>query len=140
MNNQLDKLRHNFFEILKSILENIDIENIDDILDNRDNDEFSELWTNSYNQIKKISLESEVKEKISEARKEIFILTYQKTNSSDLSAYISDDFDLICLQYLSETDNEWVNKLYATYLNREIPQGILKNISLNMNYPNYKTK
>ncbi len=133
MNNQLDKLRHNFFEILKSILENIDIENIDDILDNRDNDEFSELWTNSYNQIKKISLESEVKEKISEARKEIFILTYQKTNSSDLSAYISDDFDLICLQYLSETDNEWVNKLYATYLNREIPQGILKNISLNMN-------
>ena len=133
MNNQLDKLRHNFFEILKSILENIDIENIDDILDNRDNDEFSELQTNSYNQIKKISLESEVKEKISEARKEIFILTYQKTNSSDLSAYISDDFDLICLQYLSETDNEWVNKLYATYLNREIPQGILKNISLNMN-------
>ena len=133
MNNQLDKLRHNFFEIVKSILENIDIENIDDILDNRDNDEFSELWTNSYNQIKKISLESEVKEKISEARKEIFILTYQKTNSSDLSAYISDDFDLICLQYLSETDNEWVNKLYATYLNREIPQGILKNISLNMN-------
>ena len=133
MNDQLDKLRHNFFEILKSILENIDIENIDDILDNRDNDEFSELWTNSYNQIKKISLESEVKEKISEARKEIFILTYQKTNSSDLSAYISDDFDLICLQYLSETDNEWVNKLYATYLNREIPQGILKNISLNMN-------
>ena len=133
MNNQLDKLRHNFFEILKSILENIDIENIDDILDNRDSDEFSELWTNSYNQIKKISLESEVKEKISEARKEIFILTYQKTNSSDLSAYISDDFDLICLQYLSETDNEWVNKLYATYLNREIPQGILKNISLNMN-------
>ena len=133
MNNQLDKLRHNFFEILKSILENIDIENIDDILDNRDNDEFSELWTNSYNQIKKISLESEVKEKISEARKEIFILTYQKTNSSDLSAYISDDFDLLCLQYLSETDNEWVNKLYATYLNREIPQGILKNISLNMN-------
>ena len=133
MNNQLDKLRHNFFEILKSILENIDIENIDDSLDNRDNDEFSELWTNSYNQIKKISLESEVKEKISEARKEIFILTYQKTNSSDLSAYISDDFDLICLQYLSETDNEWVNKLYATYLNREIPQGILKNISLNMN-------
>ena len=133
MNNQLDKLRHNFFEILKSILEHIDIENIDDILDNRDNDEFSELWTNSYNQIKKISLESEVKEKISEARKEIFILTYQKTNSSDLSAYISDDFDLICLQYLSETDNEWVNKLYATYLNREIPQGILKNISLNMN-------
>ena len=133
MNNQLDKLRHNFFEILKSILENIDIENIDDILDNRDNDEFSELWTNSYNQIKKISLESEVKEKISEARKEIFILTYQKTNSSDLSAYISDDFDLICLQYLSETDNEWVNKLYATYLNREIPQGILKHISLNMN-------
>ena len=74
-----------------------------------------------------------MKEKISEARKEIFILTYQKTNSSDLSAYISDDFDLICLQYLSETDNEWVNKLYATYLNREIPQGILKNISLNMN-------
>ena len=133
MKNQLDKLRHNFIEILKSILENIDIENIDDILDNRDNDEFSELWTNSYNQIKKISLESEVKEKISEARKEIFILTYQKTNSSDLSAYISDDFDLICLQYLSETDNEWVNKLYATYLNREIPQGILKNISLNMN-------
>ena len=133
MNNQLDKLRHNFFEILKSILENIDIENIDAILDNRDNDEFSELWTNSYNQIKKISLESEVKEKISEARKEIFILTYQKTNSSDLSAYSSDDFDLICLQYLSETDNEWVNKLYATYLNREIPQGILKNISLNMN-------
>lgn len=133
MNNQLDKLRHNFFEILKSILENIDIENIDDILDNRDNDEFSELWTNSYNQIKKISLESEVKEKISEARKEIFILTYQKTNSSDLSAYISDDFDLICLQYLSETDNEWVNRLYATYLSCEIPQGILKNISLNMN-------
>ena len=43
MNNQLDKLRHNFFEILKSILENIDIENIDDILDNRDNDEFSEM-------------------------------------------------------------------------------------------------
>lgn len=133
MNNQLDNLRDNFIEILKSILENIDIENIDNILDDRDNDEFSKLWENSYNQIKKISLEGEVKEKINEARKEIFMLTYQKTNSSDLSAYISDDFELICLHYLNKTENNWVNRLYATYLEREIPKGILKNNSLNLN-------
>src|SRR5690554_2552060 len=127
MQTELENFGHRFIETLKTIFENTDLEKIDEVLDNRDDDVFSGEWTKAYSQIKNTVVEKEDKVKIDKIREEIFMLTIRKTHSSDLSAYISDDFDLIWLHYLNKTQNNWIEKLIATYFEHEIPQGILKN-------------
>lgn len=127
MQTELENFGHRFIEKLKTIFENTALEKIDELLENRDEDAFSAEWTKAYNQIKNTVLEKEDKVKIDKIREEIFMLTIRKTHSSDLSAYISDDFDLIWLHYLNKTQNNWIVQLIATYFEHEIPQGILKN-------------
>lgn len=124
MQNKLKAIHHSFLEHLKSVIENIDFDTINDILDNRDDDsEFDGLWMNAYNQISNIHIEEDVKAKIDEIRKDTFMLTMRKTGSHDLSAFISDDIELICLHYLNKTGNNWVAGLYATYVERIFPKG-----------------
>jgi len=117
--NQLEKA---FINSLETILNNIDIETIDEILDNRDEETFSDVWTNAYEETKHFTIEPKLKTEIDRIRENIFKTVFQKTNSSDLSAYISDDFDLIALHLLADSKNNWIVALQETYLKNEIPQ------------------
>ncbi|ROI02602.1 MULTISPECIES: hypothetical protein [unclassified Chryseobacterium] len=125
MTQELTTLETVFNKSLKTALHNISPENIDSILDNRDHAEFSDLWMKAYQLVEGRIMDLKTEDKISEIRKEIFILTFKITGSSDLPAYISDDVGLICSYYVHHLENSWVNNLLFTYLNGQIPQGEL---------------
>ncbi|MCL8535329.1 hypothetical protein M9991_00445 [Chryseobacterium gallinarum] len=122
---ELNTLEAVFNESLKTALHNIPSENIDTILDNRDDAGFSDLWMKAYQAVEGRIMDLKTEDKISEIRKEIFVLTFKITGSSDLPAYISDDIGLICAYYVHHMDNSWVTDLLFTYLNGQIPQGEL---------------
>ena len=60
------------------------------------------------------------------------MMTFSKTNSSDLSAYISEDFELIASHLLANTNNTWVTSLCATYFEKKIPQGELRSMKTSL--------
>lgn len=125
MKGELDKLKAILKKSLEVTLKNTDPENIDLILDKRDESEFSDAWMQAYHLIEKKVTDPEIKSEIDEFRKEIFVLTFRSTGSSDLPAYISDDMDLICSYYVHGIESRWIAHLLFTYLNHQIPQGLL---------------
>ena len=114
-----------FNESLKAALDNIDHEKIDEILDNRDSSTFSDVWMETYKTVEDKITDDETVDTISDIRKEIFVSIFRSTESSDLSAYVSDDFELISSYYIHQIENKWVTNLLFTYLNHQIPQGEL---------------
>ncbi|WP_167358363.1 hypothetical protein [Chryseobacterium culicis] len=125
MTEEINALELVFNKSLKMILDNITPEKIDKILDNRDSSEFSDRWMNAYQAIEEKSTDEETEDKISDIRKEIFVSTFRNTGSSDLPAYISDDFGLICSYFIHNIEDSWVTNLLFTYLNHQIPDGEL---------------
>ncbi|WP_330747479.1 hypothetical protein [Chryseobacterium sp. CP-77] len=125
MTEEINKLEAVFNQSLKTVFERITPEKIDEILDKRDSAEFSDEWMKAYQEIEEKSFDEETEDKISDIRKEIFISTFRTTGSSDLPAYISDDFGLICSYYIHQVENSWVTNLLFTYLHHQIPDGEL---------------
>lgn len=121
----LKKLEAAFNESLKAALNSIDPEKIDEILDNRDSSAFSETWMKAYHTVEEKTLDEETEEAVTHIRKEIFISIFKATGSSELPAYISDDFGLISSYCIHDIENSWVTNLLFTYLNHQIPQGEL---------------
>ncbi|WP_336958251.1 hypothetical protein [Chryseobacterium contaminans] len=130
---KLKKLEAAFNEALKAALNNIDPEKIDEILDNRDSSTFSEAWMKAYQAVEEKTMDEETEDAVTHIRKEIFISIFKATGSSELSAYISDDFGLISSYFIRDIENSWVTNLLFTYLNHQIPQGDLKNTEKTMN-------
>ncbi|AZA48776.1 hypothetical protein EG346_11590 [Chryseobacterium carnipullorum] len=122
---ELNQLGIIFRQSLEITLSTIGHEDIDLILDNRDEAEFSNAWTQAYQSFEQKIMGPEIKTTIDEIRKEMFMLTFGITKSSDLSAYISDDIDLICSCYVHGGENNWIAHLLFTYLHHQIPQGKL---------------
>ncbi|MCD8406249.1 hypothetical protein LNI88_11695 [Tenacibaculum dicentrarchi] len=119
MNIKEEKFKIKFINSLKSIFKKIDLESIDNILDSRDSTIFSNQWQKAWSKIetKNLNLEKE--------REKIFKLIYNETNSGDLSAYITEDFELI-VNYIELKDNNWVTSLCHCYFNELIPKGEIK--------------
>ncbi|BFO64595.1 hypothetical protein NK356_21050 [Chryseobacterium sp. S0630] len=122
---KINMLEAVFNQSLKTVLDHITSEKIDEILDSRDSAEFSDEWMKAYQMIEEMPFDEETEDKISDIRKEIFVSTFRSTGSSDLPAYISDDFGLICSYYIHQIENSWVTNLLFTYLHHQIPQGEL---------------
>lgn len=122
---KINKLETAFNESLKAALHNIDSEKIDEILDNRDSSTFSEAWMEGYQTVDGKEIDEETEDAVTHFRKEIFISIFKATGSSELPAYISDDFGLISSYYIHDIENTWVTNLLFTYLNHQIPQGDL---------------
>ena len=120
MSREKEKLTEKFIKSIELILENIDLESIDDILDLRDADIFSNLWMKAWNEIESEKIDTELEQE------RIFKLIYSKTKSGDLSAYISEDFELIA-NYINLKENSWVTSLCESYFSEKIPKGILEN-------------
>ncbi|MGV2452237.1 hypothetical protein [Chryseobacterium cucumeris] len=125
MTEEINKLEAVFNQSLKTVFERITPKKIDEILDKRDSTKFSDEWMKAYQEIEEKSFDEETEDKISDIRKEIFISTFRTTGSSDLPAYISDDFGLICSYYVHQVENSWVTNLLFTYLHHQIPDGEL---------------
>lgn len=125
MTEKINKLETLFNDALKTALTGITPEKIDEILDNRDSAAFSEAWMKAYRTVEKKIADEEVEDRITDIRKEIFVSVFKTTGSSDLPAYISDDFGLICSYAVHQIENNWVTNLLFTYLHHQIPQGQL---------------
>lgn len=122
---KLKKLEAAFNTSLKAALNNIDPEKIDEILDNRDSSTFSEAWMEAYQAVDEKTVDEESEDSVTHIRKEIFVSIFKATGSSELPAYISDDFGLISSYFIHDIENSWVTNLFFTYLNHQIPQGEL---------------
>lgn len=125
MKEKINKLEAAFNESLKTILHTIDSEKIDEILDNRDSSAFSDAWMKAYHAVEEKVADEETEDIITQIRKEIFVSIFKATGSSELAAYISDDFGLISSYDIHNIENNWVSNLLFTYLNHQIPQGDL---------------
>lgn len=117
----------------ENMLKDLEDADIDTILDNRDLDIFSNPWTKAYKEIKKKPVNGQEQEQIDAIRKNIFMRVFSKTDSSDLSAYISDDFELICFHLLDSDKNKWVTALCSVYFSGQIPQGQLVTLDKTLN-------
>ncbi|WP_312286169.1 hypothetical protein [Chryseobacterium gleum] len=122
---KINKLEAIFNDALKTALTGITPEKIDEILDNRDSPAFSDAWMKAYHTVEEKVADEEVEDRISDIRKEIFVSIFKTTGSSDLPAYISDDFGLICSYSVHQIENNWVTNLFFTYLHHQIPHGEL---------------
>lgn len=125
MTEQLNILQAAFNESLKAALEDIDAQKINAILDNRDSSEFSDAWMKAYQAVEGMEVDEETEDLLTDIRRKIFVSTFKATGSSDLPAYISDDFGIIGSYYIHNIEDKWVTNLLFTYLNQQIPQGEL---------------
>ncbi|MBP2617974.1 hypothetical protein [Chryseobacterium jejuense] len=129
---KLRKLEAAFNTSLKAALNDIDPEKVDEILDNRDSSVFSDAWMNAYHAVEGKTSDEETEDAVTHIRKEIFISIFKATGSSELPAYISDDFGLISSYFIHNIESSWVTNLFFTYLNHHIPQGDLMNTEKTM--------
>ena len=114
-----EKILNNDF-LDKKYLQAIDI---DELLDLRDNKEFDDEWVRVFEKTKEYSIKSETVEQINEIRENVFKKIYDFTENSDLAGYISDDFDLMCMAYIVDLNDEWLAKVAHIYNEKRIPSG-----------------
>ncbi|SCW53159.1 hypothetical protein SAMN04487970_101342 [Paenibacillus tianmuensis] len=89
-------------------------------LDARDEAEFDQTWSSSYNKLEAIDpSEGTV---IHEIRETVFKQTFQITQSPDLAGYVSDDFGLIAKAFENKIDIEFVNHLWDSYRKGSFPR------------------
>jgi len=112
---------------LIEIIKNVSQEDYDDILDNRDSDEFSNKWMEVYDQVSTISknnsIDTEYAQIIKRLRERTFKTIFEHTQSSDIAAYLSDDIALLLEAIVCNYNNSWLNGLWKKYSEGEIPQG-----------------
>lgn len=107
---------------LPLILGRLSEETINNILDERDDNFFSEQWMQAYNEVEKQKKQQGVPETHSEdIRKKAFNIVLQITDNDDLAAYISDDLGLILDAEKVKVNNSWINALWQSYKNGKIP-------------------
>ena len=105
----------------------------DIVLDMRDRSEFEDEWLRVSNILDEIKVDSKNDELIYEIRKHSFINVYNITKSDELSAYISDDFELISKAIVLGYNDKWLNSLILSYADFKFPYIIseLTNLSIN---------
>ncbi|WP_289064382.1 hypothetical protein [uncultured Zobellia sp.] len=110
---------------LSNIIQKNSEDELYDILDNRDEDDFSDKWMEIYEDLKE-----KCKNSKSEKLREI---AFKKVNEfskiSDLSSYISDDFGLFSDAIQIDYQNEWLNGLWLKYKQMEIPNKDVEEIN-----------
>jgi hypothetical protein len=104
---------------------------VDDLLDNRDESQFSDEWMKIYHDISNKKLTSFIDEitnqQIDLLRERVYKKVYLYTSSSDLAGYISDDFGLIGDALHVNYNNGWLSALLNCYIENTIPCGTLSN-------------
>lgn len=121
-------LKLNFFieNDLPAILSNYTEDDFDMILDQRDEDSFSERWMEIFDNVKEKIIKDKVNKMITDnVREKVFKLVFSLTSHSDLSSYISDDFGLISQAIEVKYNDYWLNSLWLEYKNGSIPYKIL---------------
>ena len=135
MKQQTIKVREKLTSILDKIilsLGNLDEEAVYEILDSRETDPFDSNWVEAYESLKQ-HLENfnenekkELDEFLKEIRKEAFIKTIKASQSSDLAAYVSDDFEMIGTALILEFSNSFMASMLNSYDSGIVPDNLIK--------------
>lgn len=123
------KLNECLYNMLKKGLFTIELfvgKDMDELLDLRDAKVFDKRWMEVYKDIE--SLKDEIKDRklIDKIRKEAFFKANILSNSSELAAYVSDDFELISEALEIGYNDKWLNGLFNCYLSNIFPCGEIK--------------
>ncbi|MCL2410628.1 MAG: hypothetical protein FWC97_03195 [Treponema sp.] len=104
-----------FFDFLKSL-------EIDNALDLRDESEFDDCWMNEFNSLKNEVFQADDIKFIDSLREKAFKNSYPATGGSELSAYISDDIEIIAKSFVAGKENSWaITYLWSSYKNGRFP-------------------
>lgn len=98
---------------------------MDKILDGRDEKEFDSQWMRIYNMIQGDYIDNDHSNIIDSIRENIFVTLYEITCDSDLCAYVSDDFELMCKAYIININDAWLASLVNEYIQKKVPYGNL---------------
>lgn len=102
---------------------------VDDLLEHRDEAQFSDEWMKIYDDISNKKLTSFIDEitnqQIDLLRERVYKKVYRYTSSSDLAGFISDDFGLIGDALHVSYNNDWLSALLKCYIEDTIPFGTL---------------
>lgn len=121
----LNKLNFFIENNLPITLSNYTEDDFDIILDERDNDDFSERWMEIFNTLKEKVEKSKIENISDSLREKVFKLVYSITNNSDLSSYLSDDFGMIVQSLETKQNDFWLNSLWLEYKKGVLPYGNL---------------
>ena len=107
--------------INESIFHNIDVDNY---LDQRDIPLFDTEWISAYESVKGVrsKLDNTELNNLNELREKVYKLVYQFTQHPELSGYISDDFEIICLNEFNDNKNSWILNVFNSYKNNNLPK------------------
>ncbi len=94
---------------------------IDEMLDRRDDAEFEEDWLRVFQALKKKFFGDDALAEIKNVREIAYRKTFGTTKHSELAAYVADDFEMIAKSLLSGFSDEWLNSLFLTYLRGTFP-------------------
>ena len=106
---------------------------LDEILDTRKEESFDSFWINSFKKFESLPLSELDREEIDKIRELAFKQTHKFTDNSELSAYISDDFELISRAIIVEADDPFINSLWSSYRSGIIPHGEIELIEGKIN-------
>ena len=133
MKQKIIQVREKLTTILDEIiikLGSLNEEAIYEILDSRESDPFDSNWVGAYEALKQ-QLENfnenekkEFDEFLQEIREEAFIKTMKASKSSDLAAYVSDDFEMIGTALIIKFSNSFIDSLFNIYESGIVPDNI----------------
>jgi hypothetical protein len=96
-------------------------EEIDEMLDRRDDAEFEEDWLRVFQALEKKTFVADDLTEIKNIREIAYKKTFEATNHSELAAYVADDFEMIAKSLLADFSDEWLNALFLSYLHGAFP-------------------
>lgn len=101
------------------------VEDVSTVLDDRDVGDFEREWMRVYGEIGEGPLGDEAQDAVKALAEEAFKKCYEFENGDQLAPYISDDFDLFGRALLLDFDDEWLRKLWTSYVQERFPHGLL---------------
>jgi hypothetical protein len=106
------------------------------LLDERDEETFSSRWMESYRRLQTakdtLGIGKETEALITRIREITYLQAYERWQSPDLAAYISDDFGLIADAIAANTNDYFVNALFHEYVIGNFPRGTLDEFEGNL--------
>lgn len=116
----------------ENIIEAISIpmdSSVDQILDDRDSEEFSQRWMAVFNVVEshKDGMNESQSVLSTRIRKAAYLRAYARWKLPELAAFVSDDFGLIADAAATGVDDPWVNAMLQSYR-----KGVIPNIPLEM--------
>jgi hypothetical protein len=114
LNNILELLKKKKILIRKA-LKSIDL---DEILESREDPGFDKNWISRFEQIEskyKSKNDSLAESIVEQIREKSFKLVFSATEDDDLAAYVSDDFELICMHICEAKHDAWIAGMLEMY-------------------------